>query len=569
MERADVVIIVIDATEGVTEQDAKIAGIAHDRGKGIIIAVNKWDAIEKDNNTVKKHTEKIRQILSFMPYAEILFISAKSGQRLNKIFEMIDVVIENNSMRVATGVLNEIVTEAVAMQQPPTDKGKRLKIYYVTQVAVKPPTFVVFVNDKNLMHFRTPDIWRTVSAKRLGSAVQLSNSLRGSERKTSYDDRCKNHCITDRIWIRSVSDGISVWKSKGIDIRQQGSGNAGTTNSLRVLGWKAGIITFAGDLLKAVFAVLLVKLIFHGTYGADTKVLELYAGFGTVLGHNFPCYLQFRGGKGIACTTGVILAVCPPAVICCAVGFLIIVGITRYVSVGSIFLVSAYLVQAIIFGQIGWLKISGASRIEFYILSACFTGMAIWRHRANIVRLMNGTENKFGTKKEINDMAKVGVIGAGSWGIALAKLLRTNGNEVTVWSIVEEEVAMLRREHEHIDKLPGVKLPEDVLFTTDLKEAIVGKEFLILAVPSVFTRSTAKSMAGYVTEGQIIVCVAKGIEEDTLMTISDVTEQEIPCADVAVMCGPSHAEEVGIGLPTTVVAGAKTESTAKKSRICL
>lgn len=358
--------------------------------------------------------------------------------------------------------------------------------------------------------------------------------------------------------------GYLYGKSKGIDIRQQGSGNAGTTNSLRVLGWKAGIITFAGDLLKAVFAVLLVKLIFHGTYGADTKVLELYAGFGTVLGHNFPCYLQFRGGKGIACTTGVILAVCPPAVICCAVGFLIIVGITRYVSVGSIFLVSAYLVQAIIFGQLGWLKISGASRIEFYILSACFTGMAIWRHRANIVRLMNGTENKFGTKKEINDMAKVGVIGAGSWGIALAKLLRTNGNEVTVWSIVEEEVAMLRREHEHIDKLPGVKLPEDVLFTTDLKEAIVGKEFLILAVPSVFTRSTAKSMAGYVTEGQIIVCVAKGIEEDTLMTISDVTEQEIPCADVAVMCGPSHAEEVGIGLPTTVVAGAKTESTAKK-----
>ena len=135
------------------EQDAKIAGIAHERGKGIIIAVNKWDAIEKDNNTVKQHTEKIRQILSFIPYAEILFISAKSGQRLNKIFELIDVVIENNSMRVATGVLNEIVTEAVAMQQPPTDKGKRLKIYYVTQVSVKPPTFVIFVNDKNLMHF--------------------------------------------------------------------------------------------------------------------------------------------------------------------------------------------------------------------------------------------------------------------------------------------------------------------------------------------------------------------------------------------------------------------------------
>jgi GTP-binding protein len=153
VERADVVVIVIDATEGVTEQDAKIAGIAHERGKGIIIAVNKWDAVEKDNNSVKEHTQKIRQILSFMSYAEILFISAKSGQRLPKLFEMIDIVLENNSMRVATGVLNEIVAEAVAMQQPPTDKGKRLKIYYITQASVKPPTFVVFVNDKNLMHF--------------------------------------------------------------------------------------------------------------------------------------------------------------------------------------------------------------------------------------------------------------------------------------------------------------------------------------------------------------------------------------------------------------------------------
>jgi GTP-binding protein len=153
VERADVCVIVIDATEGVTEQDAKIAGIAHERGKGIIIAVNKWDAVEKDDKTIYKHTEKIRQILSFMPYAEIIFISAKSGQRLNKLFDTIDVVIENNSMRVGTGVLNEIVTEAVAMQQPPSDKGKRLKIFYTTQVAVKPPTFVIFVNDKELMHF--------------------------------------------------------------------------------------------------------------------------------------------------------------------------------------------------------------------------------------------------------------------------------------------------------------------------------------------------------------------------------------------------------------------------------
>lgn len=153
VERSDVALLMIDATEGVTEQDAKIAGIAHDRGKGIIIVVNKWDAIEKDDKTILKYTERIRDILSFMPYAEIMFISAKTGQRTGKIFEMIRMVIENNSMRIATGVLNEIITEAVAMQQSPSDKGKRLKIYYSTQAAVKPPTFVIFVNDKNLMHF--------------------------------------------------------------------------------------------------------------------------------------------------------------------------------------------------------------------------------------------------------------------------------------------------------------------------------------------------------------------------------------------------------------------------------
>ena len=153
VERADVVILVIDAQEGVTEQDAKIAGIAHDRGKGIIIAVNKWDAIEKDDKTIYRFSEKVRNILSFMTYAEIVFISAKTGQRLNKLFETIDMVIENQSLRIATGVVNEIVTEAVALQQPPSDKGKRLKIFYTTQVGVKPPTFVVFVNDKELMHF--------------------------------------------------------------------------------------------------------------------------------------------------------------------------------------------------------------------------------------------------------------------------------------------------------------------------------------------------------------------------------------------------------------------------------
>lgn len=153
VERADVVIIMIDATEGVTEQDAKIAGIAHDRGKGIIVAVNKWDAIEKNDKTIYEFTRKVQDTLSFMQYAEIVFISAVTGQRIGKMFEMIDMVRQNQTLRVATGVLNEIMTEAVALQQPPSDKGKRLKLYYMTQVAVKPPTFVIFVNDKELMHF--------------------------------------------------------------------------------------------------------------------------------------------------------------------------------------------------------------------------------------------------------------------------------------------------------------------------------------------------------------------------------------------------------------------------------
>lgn len=153
VEKADVVILVIDAAEGVTEQDAKIAGIAHERGKGMIIAVNKWDKIVKDDKTVYRFTENIKKTLSFMPYAEMLFVSALTGQRLNKLFETIDIVLENQALRIQTGILNEIISEAVVMQQPPSDKGRRLKIFYATEVSVKPPTFVIFVNSKELMHF--------------------------------------------------------------------------------------------------------------------------------------------------------------------------------------------------------------------------------------------------------------------------------------------------------------------------------------------------------------------------------------------------------------------------------
>ena len=160
-------------------------------------------------------------------------------------------------------------------------------------------------------------------------------------------------------------------------------------------------------------------------------------------------------------------------------------------------------------------------------------------------------------------MAKIGIVGAGSWGIALSVLLHNNGHQITVWSIIEDEINMLKTEHEHKDKLPGVKLPEDMEFTTSLQDTIEGKDILVLAVPSPYTRSTAHNMKQYVADGQIIVNVAKGIEEHTMMTLSQIIEEEIPQATVAVLSGPSHAEEVGRGIPTTIVVGAKTKETAQ------
>ena len=160
-------------------------------------------------------------------------------------------------------------------------------------------------------------------------------------------------------------------------------------------------------------------------------------------------------------------------------------------------------------------------------------------------------------------MSKVSVIGAGSWGTALAVVLNNNGHDVTVWSIVEAEINMLKDKREHIDKLPGVKLPENMIFTTDLKEACTDMDMLVLAVPSPYTRSTAKLMKSLVADNQLIVSVAKGVEEDTLMTLSEIICDEIPQCRVAVLCGPSHAEEVGRGIPTTCVAGSKDKDVAE------
>lgn len=161
-------------------------------------------------------------------------------------------------------------------------------------------------------------------------------------------------------------------------------------------------------------------------------------------------------------------------------------------------------------------------------------------------------------------MAKIGIIGAGSWGTALAVVLEKNGHEVTVWSALEPEIEMLKEHKEHLDKLPGVKLADNICYTTDMEQAIAGMEALVLAVPSMYTRETAHRMALFVTEGQLIISVAKGVEEDTFMTLSQIISQEIPQSVVAVLCGPSHAEEVGRGMPSALVAGAKSRQVAER-----
>jgi glycerol-3-phosphate acyltransferase PlsY len=193
--------------------------------------------------------------------------------------------------------------------------------------------------------------------------------------------------------------GYIYGKSKGIDIRSQGSGNPGTTNSLRVLGIKAGIITFLGDLLKAIFAVVVAWLIFKDRYPDSVRLLELYAGFGAVLGHNFPFYLGFKGGKGIASTAGVILSVYPLAAIGCLIVFSVCLAISRYVSLSSILMVLTFMITALVANNLGYLDIAGERMMEFDILVICFTALAIWRHRANIVRLIHGNENKLSIGK--------------------------------------------------------------------------------------------------------------------------------------------------------------------------
>ena len=200
--------------------------------------------------------------------------------------------------------------------------------------------------------------------------------------------------------IGAFQTGYFYGKAHGIDIREHGSGNAGATNTLRTLGWKAGVITFAGDCLKAVGSILLVMYLFGSQFDGDPRVLGMYAGLGAVLGHNFPFYLKFKGGKGIACTAGVAFAVCPEAVPACFAVFVICLWLTKYVSLGSILMATLFIIQVIEFNIMGVFGFSTANAIEYSILATVFGLLAIWRHKANIGRLLAGTENKVGSKKE-------------------------------------------------------------------------------------------------------------------------------------------------------------------------
>lgn len=208
-------------------------------------------------------------------------------------------------------------------------------------------------------------------------------------------------CIVIGYVFGMIQTGYFYGKMRKIDIREHGSGNAGTTNTLRTLGWKAGAITFLGDCLKCVAAVVIARAIFYGSE-IPGILLGLYAGFGAVLGHNYPFYLKFKGGKGIACMAGVIITLHPVFVAISLVVFASVVLITRYVSVGSLVLMVVFVAQVVVYGQMGGFGLSGMNLYEFYGLSIFLAVLAFIRHRKNIVRLLQGTENKFGVKKEEN-----------------------------------------------------------------------------------------------------------------------------------------------------------------------
>lgn len=207
-------------------------------------------------------------------------------------------------------------------------------------------------------------------------------------------------CLAIGYVLGLVQTGYLYGKAHNIDVREHGSGNAGATNTLRTLGWKAGAVTFLGDLCKAMLAILIAWLLFRDKYPESVKVLQMYAGLGAVLGHNYPFYMKFKGGKGIACTSGFILACFWQIAPLCLGLFILVVALTRYVSLGSILVMITFFLQLVVFTEAGIISVSSQCKTEVYIVGAVFALLALWKHRANIKRLLAGKENKFGMSKK-------------------------------------------------------------------------------------------------------------------------------------------------------------------------
>ena len=359
--------------------------------------------------------------------------------------------------------------------------------------------------------------------------------------------------------IGSVNFSILLSKMlSGKDIRESGSGNAGATNMLRTYGKKMGVITLLLDVLKGIVVILLSRLV-KNIAGTDEiyPVISYIAGVCVILGHNFPLYFGFKGGKGVATSLGVVLMLDWKVGLIVAVVAIAVMAVTRYVSLGSILGGAMYIVIEIV-----KMIVTKSVDVIQLVCVVIIGGLLIARHHANIKRLLKWYRKQTWSKKRRSKM-KIAVIGSGGWGTAIAILLSSRGHNVYLWSWIQEETDRLKKDRENKEFLPGVKFPDTIYCSHDMAECTDGAELIITAAPSPATRTTAKQLSPHVKEGQKIVNISKGLEEGTLLRLSQVYKEEIPQADISVMSGPSHAEEVSRGLPTTNVVASEHIDTAK------
>lgn len=386
-------------------------------------------------------------------------------------------------------------------------------------------------------------------------------------------------CLLIGYFCGTFQTGYIIGRIKHIDIRKYGSGNIGMTNVMRTLGKGLGYATFAGDIIKVLIASYITYFIYYFNYHNSQPnhivLVILITGLGCVLGHNFPFYLKFKGGKGISSSVAVIfmLAITPGVydwkfIVMAIITFFTAMFITKYVSFGSLCMMLGFFVEIIIWGQMGMIHtMPDSDRVYVYITVFIIALLSFVRHKGNIIRILNGTERKIGKNNKKNKeeliMQKVTVLGGGGWAIALAKVLSENNHDVTIWSAVDREVDALKNDRENKVSLPGIIIPENIKITNDLGEAVKDVDVIIMAVASSFVRSTSKLLKGKIQDKQIIVDVAKGIEDETFYTMTEIIGEELPESNPVVLSGPSHAEEVGRGIPTSVVIGAKDKDTAK------